>query len=135
MSPKITLSVPPPPLVTIPSPVQVTCPPGTTQASSGPITPEAPAQSVKTSTIEAQSAQTPLVQSSQDKIPPVEVQPSDGEIEAGDKLTIDEGGEEDALLNTADDHSIITDASQITDLLNDIQKYKKNLLFCSVYNL
>ena len=50
------------------------------------------------------------------------MQPSDGDIEAGDKLRIDEGGGEDALLNAADDYSIITDASQITDLLNDIQK-------------
>ena len=47
------------------------------------------------------------------------MQPSDGDIEAGDKLTIDEGREEDALLNAADDHSTITDTTHITDLLND----------------
>ena len=95
MSPRITLSVPPPPLVTIPSPVQITSPPGTT-------------------TIEASSAK-----SSQDKPSPVEMQPLDGDTEAEDKLTIDEGKEEDALLNAADDQSTMTDATHITDLLND----------------
>ena len=95
MSPRITLPVPPPPLVTTPSPVQITSPPGTT-------------------TIEALSAK-----SSQDKPSPVQIQPLDGDTEAEDKLTIDEGKEEDALLNAADDQSTMTDATHITDLLND----------------
>ena len=106
-------------------------PPITVPVVTVPIT-RVQAQPVKTSIVQAQPVQTPPVlpssiqappvQSQPDKISPVQVPPSDGDIEAGDNLTIDEGGEEDALLNAVDDRSTITDSSQITELLNDIQK-------------
>ena len=91
MTPKVNSS-PPSPLVTAPSSVQA------------PVQTTVPAP-VKTSDQAADQAK---------KLS------SDGDIEAGDNLTIDEEGEEEAFLN--DGRSTITDASYTTELLNNLQK-------------
>ena len=106
------------PLVTTPAPMQTQ-----TQAhiqtpaqASSVQAPQIQSPPVKPPPVQASSVQAPPVQAPPIQPPPVQTQEpqSDGDMEAGENSTIDEGGEE-ALLN--DGRSTTTDA---TELLNDL---------------